>query len=203
MIRAISTILILVLSAHLVNAQKFGAAIEVGFNAAQIDGDLFAGYNKVGLHAGVGVSYALDDVWNINSGIFYDALGSQKELQIGSASPEEQEKIQLSYISVPLTLSYNLSVGSSNSLSLYGGTQVGYLFQRKIQDRIDDEILDYFSNVDIGILLGVDYHLSEYWSIGIKATEAITLIFNNNKVTQLNANSLRNRYLTFSFKRHL
>ena len=184
-------------------AQKFDANIEFGFNTAQIDGDLFAGYNKLGLHGGLAVEYALTNEWRIGSGLFYNALGSQKEIQIGSTTPEEQQKIQLTYVTVPLMVSYDLANNNDRGWRFAGGLQASYLINSKIQDRLDDAILEYFNELDISAALAVDYQLSSYWSIGVKASESITLIFNNNKVQEINANSLRNRFLTFSFKRHL
>jgi|GEM_PF-2146460 len=185
------------------HAQNFEANFELAFNASQIDGDQFAGYSKVGLHGGLAIEYVFNDEWRIGSGIFYDALGSQKKIQIGNTAPEEQQKTQLTYVSVPLMMIYRLPSSSDSGISLRGGVQVGYLINSKRPDFIGDAVLEYFNDVDIALALGIDYHLSSYWSIGFEASESITLLFNNNKVSEINANSLRNRYLTFSLKRHL
>ena len=181
-------------------AQKFDAHIEVGLNASQIDGDLFSGYNKLGIHGGFGIAYSLNDSWSLEGGLFFDALGSQKELELGSTSPEEQQKIKLTYVSLPLAANYKLS---SIPLSFAVGMQVSYLIRSQIQNRTDDVILDFFNKTDIAAFLQLRYLLNERWSISLKASEAVTLIFNNDKVMEINSNSLRNRYLTFSLYRHL
>jgi len=132
------------LSNHLI-AQKFEANIELGFNASQIDGDQFAGYSKVGLHGGLSIQYVFNDEWRLSTGLFYDALGSQKKIQIGSSAPEEQQKTQLTYISVPLLITYRLPSSSESGLSIGGGLQVGYLIDSKRPDFVGDPVLQYFS----------------------------------------------------------
>ncbi len=200
MIRSILFVLFSVIVQNLSFGQKFDAHIALGLNASQIDGDLFSGYSKLGIHGGLGIAYPLDDTWSIESGLHYDALGSQKNLQIGNSSPEEQQKIQLTYLSFPLTAQYTMA---SIPLTISTGIQISQLIDSRIQDGADDTILDFFSKTDIAALLKADYRFAERWSISIKASEAITLIFNNNKVSEINSNSLRNKYLTFSFNRHL
>lgn len=200
MTRTLFLVLLFLSALNICSAQKFAAHIDVGFNVSQIDGDLFAGYNKIGLHGGVGVSYDINNEWSIETGLFYDGLGSQKELQLGNTAPEEQQKIKLTYVSVPLSAQYRLS---SIPLSLGTGLQVSYLIESKIQDRTDDAILEFFNKTDFSIFVTASYRWSDRWSCSLKANEAISLIFNNDKVSSLNSNSLRNRYLTFSFKRHL
>ena len=200
MTRTIFLVLIFLVLQTICSAQKFAAHIDIGFNVSQIDGDLFAGYNKIGIHGGIGVNYALDDQWSMESGLFYDGLGSQKELQLGNTAPEEQQKIKLTYLSVPIGARYEIS---SIPLSFGAGLQIGYLMDSKIQDRTDDAILDFFNKTDFAIFISARYLFSNNWSCSLKASEAISLIFNNDKVTSLNSNSLRNRYLTLSIHRQL
>lgn len=200
MARSIIIFLIIFFTSSIINAQNFDAHIELGFNASQVDGDLYSGYNKLGIHGGLGIAYRMDDSWSVESGIFYDALGSQKELQIGSSAPEEQQKIKLNYISLPLYAKYR---PNNLALDFAMGVQFSYLMESKIQDRTDDALLQFFNKSDIAVNLRARYHFNDNWSISVKASEAISLIFNNDKVTELNSNSLRNRYLTFSFNRHL
>ena len=200
MTRTIFLVLLFICGAQFCPAQNFAAFVDLGFNASQIDGDLFSGYNKLGIHGGLGVSYKLNEQWSIKSGIFYDALGSQKELQVGNTAPEEQQKIKLTYISVPITANYKIT---SIPLSLGAGLQVGTLLNSKIQDRADDAILEFFNKTDVTAIFTPRYQFSNRWSFCLKASEGVTLIFNNDKVSSLNSNSLRNRYLTFSFNRHL
>lgn len=186
-------------------SQKFDAQIAIGFNASQIDGDLYSGYSKLGIHAGLQLEYDLNTTWKIGTGLFYNELGSQKKLQIGSSNPEEQQKIQLAYIFFPLELI--LSPQSSNEvLSKFrftGGLHSGYLIKSQIRNQSDEPILEFFNNLDFAASLGVDYLLNDFWSVSLRARESFTLLFNNNKIDAINANSLRNKYLTFSVNRKL
>jgi len=181
-------------------AQNFEAHLSIGLNASQIDGDLFSGYNKLGIHTGIGIAYDLKTPWSLNTGIFYDVLGSQKELQLGNSAPEEQQKITLRYISVPLSLGYSLL---NVPLTFSGGFKYSYLINSQIRDRTDEPILSFFNESDVAVFLKMLYKFNSRWSLSIKASESINLIFNNNKVKELNSSSLRNRHLTFSFNRHL
>ena len=180
--------------------QNFDASLGLGLNASQIDGDLFAGYSKLGINGGIEVGYTLNESWRLLSGLSFQSIGSQKELQLGSSTPEEQQKIQLTYLSIPMMGAF---LFKDSGFSGIGGGSVGTRRYRTFPDRTDEAILDFFNKTDVLLSLGINYRFSDFWSVEFFANESISLLFNNKKITQLNSNSLRNRYLSFVLKRHL
>ena len=59
--------------------QRFKAGIVAGINAAQVDGDLAAGYNKIGLLGGLRVTTVLSNKFDVS----LDFLYSQQGLCVG------------------------------------------------------------------------------------------------------------------------
>lgn len=180
----------------ILHGQGFEAGITIGINTSQIDGDDFGGYNKIGLHGGLEVGYRLQNNWSLKTGFFYTQLGSQRELQIGSSNPLEQGKISTDYIQIPIIIEYDLN-SWVESLSLLGGVKVGYLLSSKIQDLSNDPILEFFNDWDVGLTGGIAYQINENLQGSFTFNQALTFLFNNNKVASINSNSLVHRWLTF------
>lgn len=183
-------------------SQSFQAAFSVGINASQIDGDLFSGYNKPGIHAGLMVTYEIKQNIKIGLELAYNELGSQRKLIPGSSSPEEQSKIQVNYISLPAVAQIRPEsrLNWLSSLTFNFGVTNSYLVKSKIQNRDDEEILEYFNDWDLALLFGIMYEMSDRIGLEFRINESVNLIFNNDKVEQINANSLRNRSITFLLK---
>ena len=80
-------------------AGRFSAELLMGVNAAQIEGDGVAGYNKLGLHLGARAGFYLNDNWEVNTEILFSQKGSRS----GSADLL-QLRYHLNYISVPLSI---------------------------------------------------------------------------------------------------
>lgn len=180
-------------------AQGFSADIAIGINTSQIDGDDFGGYNKIGIRGGVSIGYELNDTWALESGLYYAQLGSQRELMIGSSNPVEQAKIAVNYIQVPILLKARLGDWAewAEPLQVMAGAKIGYLLSSKIQDLDDDPILEYFNDWDVGFTMGLAYQINDRLSGNLAFNQSIGFLFNNNKVSAINSNSLRHRWLTF------
>ncbi|MBT8221086.1 MAG: PorT family protein [Bacteroidia bacterium] len=196
---------ILFLTINHISAQGFNAGITLGMNASQIHGDLFSGYNKPGIHAGLLIEYPIQDKTWIGGELIYSELGSQRKLLLGSSIPEEQSKIQLNYISLPVyvRIQPNSRLSWLSAINFMLGIENSYLINAKIQDRDDEEIIEYFNDWNVSGLVGIRYAFNEKIGLEFRINESINLIFNNNKVEQINANSLRNRSVTFMIKYYL
>jgi hypothetical protein len=100
-------------------SQRFSGGVVAGFNASQIDGDTFYGYNKAGLMGGAFVFTDFTDKWKGQMEIRYSAKGS--------ATPKDyvdQVKFRLRYIEIPLIVEYKLF----KKVQLQAGASIGYLF---------------------------------------------------------------------------
>lgn len=90
---------------HSVQAQqRFDAAVTLGGNVCQVDGDNSGRYNYLGLRAGVGTSFPLSEdastPWRMVVELAYTQKGSHYNDGNGS--------ISLQYVEVPLMLSYSI-----------------------------------------------------------------------------------------------
>ena len=86
------------------NAQgRFDAHVFAGMNMCQIDGDASDGYSHLGLRAGVGTSFALEDdlttPWRMVVELAYTNKGSYVK--------KSNQTISMSYIEIPILISYN------------------------------------------------------------------------------------------------
>lgn len=191
--------------AFCLKAQGFSAALSLGMNASQIDGDLFSGYNKPGILAGIQIDYKIKPRKWVGIELNYSELGSQRKLVSGSSNPAEQGKIQLNYISLPLYFKFqpDSRLNWLSSIHFKFGVENEYLIGSKIQDRDDEEILEYFKKWNFAILGGIFYAFNEKLGIEFRINESLNLIFNNDKVDEINANSLRNRSISIVFKYNL
>ena len=84
--------------------QNFKAAILVGANFSQVDGDQLGGYNKLGLNTGIEISRSVNDNWDAAFEIRYTMKGSKKVLDPKSLDPTL--KLSYHYIEVPLLAKY-------------------------------------------------------------------------------------------------
>ena len=78
-------------------SQRFKAGILVGFNGSQINGDASAGFNKLGLVAGVRGVTVINEKMEISIELLYSQRGSRSEL-FNSTNTNIPFKIELNYI---------------------------------------------------------------------------------------------------------
>ncbi len=90
-------------SAHAQRNQRFKAGILAGVTAAQIDGDASAGYNKVGLQAGLRGIVLLNQKQDASIEILFTQRGSRNE-----AKTPPFFKTTLNYIEVPVQWHYTI-----------------------------------------------------------------------------------------------
>lgn len=184
-------------------AQRFNAGVVVGVNASQIDGDRAAGYNKLGLSAGLRATAWLTDKSDLSIDILYSNRGSQSEFNLGSTSVPF--KIKLDYIEVPILITYkDWLVGEDDDeyykVSVSGGLAYSRLFQTTIED--DDpssplvQLQDSFRKNDIAIVLGANFNLNQHIGFGFRWTRSFTALYKSGD-SNINAPSFVGKFLTF------
>ncbi len=149
-------------------AQGFKGGLTGGLTTTQVDGDKYAGFNKVGLHGGIYTQYQFDPKTTLSVQLRYMPKGSHYK------DKNYFFKIALHYIEVPITLAYKLH----NRWSLNGGASLGYLFSYKVEDsvgRIADHRL-YYKKIDLNVLAGVSYHFTEKIAVGLQFAYSLTPI---------------------------
>lgn len=97
--------------------KKFFGSLKVGMVASQVDGDDFAGFNKVGLTVGPSVFLQFNEKWVLNVDMMYTQKGSRVGASAGSdlGTYIERYKLNINSLDVPFVLNY-----VHNSTYLFG-----------------------------------------------------------------------------------
>lgn len=149
-------------------AQQFKTGLILGISTSQVDGDTYAGYNKVGLFAGGIVSKRIskDNKWHFVFEITYIQKGSRKV-----PHPERGDNasyfLKLNYAEVPLLVNYNfLRKDTSGGITAKYSLEAGLAFARLVQSKETDAsgIIPFatpFQKSDYSIILGINYFLTK------------------------------------------
>jgi hypothetical protein len=141
----------LILLNTVVYSQRFHGGILAGFTAAQVDGDSYAGYNKVGLQGGVFISTSLASRIDARLEIKYASRGARNP---ASDDNTGAYKLGLHYIDLPVLLAVRIKKLGAVELGLVPG----YLFAVRGEDdkgKLPQEYLIAFRKFDLGTLVGI------------------------------------------------
>ncbi len=189
--------LIFLASINFISAQKFGGSLILGFNASQIDGDRLAGYDKLGLNAGIGINYDLNDPWQINIDFLFSQRGSQSGLIPDKYEP--LRKITLNYLELPVYVSYQdwfIEEGDYYKIQGFAGLSFGRLFNVKngLNDSDFDE--ENFIKNDLSYLLGAKFYFNKHVGISGRYTRSLFRMYRH---PDDGSKSLLGYFLNFGF----
>lgn len=188
--------LVIVLVPAFAIAQKgtFKAGVVGGFNASQIDGDLLAGYNKLGLHAGGTVAVQIAERWRPSIEVLFSQQGSRSsadETLIYGA----YTRYSFDYVEIPLMMNY-----------VDGGFMLnaGLSFSRMV--RLRELTVDEVDLIDVegeninknnfSMLAGIGYFFNENIGVELRYSYApFSVVDYNNSVTLGKAHIIKS--LTF------
>ena len=173
---------------NLISGQGFDGTAVIGFNAAQIDGDDWAGFDKLGLHVGGRLSYKMKENLDLSLEMLYSQRGASNK----RFAKEEENNIDLNYFEVPLILSLkDWYIGTENyhKVRAEAGLSFGYLFEVKTT-RFEEE---NFKKNDLSWILGVGYQFSKRIGISFRYTSSFFKIYNDNPEE---ADKLKSYFLT-------
>lgn len=181
-------------------SQGFNAAVLAGFNAAQIDGDDLAGYQKLGLHSGLKVSYFVKSKIDFSAEFLLSQRGSSDRFSLNPS--EDQEFIQLNYIELPLMITVHdwLIAESYYKVRAEFGLSYANLFDSSSQNSFFDNDISSFKANDFSFLFGLGYRFTQKLGINVRYTRSIIPLFEN--PTQL-VRGLFGYFVTFRFEYHL
>ena len=171
-----------------------GSAI-LGINASQIDGDDLAGYNKLGIAAGLKISFPLKKNFDGNIEMLYSQRGSQSKLIPGQTTG--LRSITLNYFEMPLFVTLNdwyIEKEDYHKVGVDLGISPAYLFDVASQDPIYQDSLGGFKKLDLSLLVGLYYAIGPHWAFNFRFTNGIVKVYKdpNNSI-----NALRSYFLTF------
>ena len=147
------------LSIGLFAQAQFGAT--AGLNMANVSGDDMDGDMKIGMHVGVSAAFELSDAMTLNTGVLYSTKGTQDE------DDGVKMSANLSYIEIPVNLSFSIS----DKMSLMAGPYIGLLMGAELEvsgaGALDGttDMKDDTRSMDFGINVGAGFAVTEVISI--------------------------------------
>ncbi|TRX71599.1 porin family protein [Carboxylicivirga sp. M1479] len=163
-----SLFLVLIMGLSTSKAQEFKAGPLLGTSFSQVDGDNYAGYNKVGLNLGAFVSRPISEKWQLQLDIAYIQKGSRQ-----APKPDKEQyddyKIHLSYIQFPLVARYRYKQFSGEA-----GISIGALLTSEeeidgtpIEDLPSHDVVP-FQSTEWATVFGLNYHFNDYFWINAR-----------------------------------
>lgn len=167
----------------------FKAGIVGGFNASQLDGDQFRGYSKLGAHTGLKIIYQLPSKPKIglSTEMLFSMKGSSSDLNF-SSSNNNQVKIKLNYIEIPLLVSYR-----EWKMDFHTGLSYGRLISSSTSILTTNYLEGDFRKYDLNVLFGATY----YFNDNMGATFRYSRSFVNAVKKEVNKDALVGHLLTF------
>ena len=139
--------------ANMAFSQRFDGGALLGFNASQVEGDTYKGYNKPGLVAGFYVETDIAPAIFAAMEIKYSQKGARKK----STSKDPTKYImRLNYIDLPVYMAFR----TSNKSAIIAGVSTGFLISAKEIDEYGEfptEDQNDFNTIDLEPLLGFQF----------------------------------------------
>ena len=151
------------------SAQVFKPGIILGLNAAQVAGDGYGGFHKLGLIAGGLVNTSIAEDWSVQFELYYIKKGSRK-IAHPDKGDYESFNLNLNYIEMPLVIRYH-----HDNFNFETGLQVARLFSHSVYDSfgetsiVDPQIHDW----DFGGLIGFSYQYKERAEFNVRLKSSI------------------------------
>ncbi len=139
----------------------FGGFI-LGTNFAQVDGDNFAGYRKMGLNGGAVIHSKLDDEFTISMELLYSKKGSKAgKLQLPRFAKDQSTvmtsySIDMNVAEVPLCINYFMK----DKTHFGAGIAYGQLVNAKeFFNGVEQQSLYPFKKSDLSFLFTANFHV--------------------------------------------
>lgn len=138
----------------------FRAAVIVGFNASQVDGDDLAGYRKIGLNAGGAAFILLPKNFSVNFEILYSQKGARASNN--QLTNDVLKKLSLDYVDVPVLINYHDKDKEGNDVAIFG---IGVILNSLVRTKFEDIYGTLSPDTEI------------YERFGVEAAANVTFIF--------------------------
>ena len=177
--------------------QRFKAGLIAGFNAAQINGDQSAGFNKFGLLGGLRGVTILNEKMEISLELLFSQRGSR------SSNNENviPFKISLNYVEIPVLFNYLDWLegdGEYYKLHFHAGFSYGRLLSFEIDGGTTGLTLlgDFFRENDVSFLAGATFYANKHLGFTARYTRSLFPMFERSDNSP-NADPLTGYFFTF------
>ena len=162
-------------------AQHFDAGLIAGFNASQVEGDAFKGYNKAGILAGIFVQTDIAPAIVAGMEIKYSQKGSQRRYD--PKQPDVDKYImRLGYIDIPVFMGFR----TNDRSIIIAGVTPGVLIHSKELNSYGEfppEDQHPFKNFDLEPFLGFKFDFLERLSLDLRFALSVLPVRNKPEVT--------------------
>jgi len=149
--------ILLLFVANVVFAQRFDGGILAGFNATQVEGDTYKGYNKPGIVAGAYVETDIAPAVFAAMEIKFSQKGARKK---STLKDPEIYIMRLNYVEMPVYVAFR----TNERGSIIGGLSTGFLLSGK-EFNIDGEFppqdQEPFKKIDLQPFIGFQFDFLE------------------------------------------
>jgi hypothetical protein len=181
----------------------FDLILNMGVSPAQVHGDAYSGFHKVGFMGGIGVETKIAKEFRSSLSFIFIQKGAQKN-QNPTKNDFTAYYLNLNYLEVPLLFTY-----TSNKKYLFDiGVSAGYLINYYEATEQGNFTGKYpFNNLEYSIKVGLGYHINEKWFINFRSSNSfITIrpnytkqaIYYNNLLARLFNRGYYNNILEFT-----
>jgi len=152
-------------------SQRFEGGLIGGFNATQVDGDLYKGYHKPGIALGAYVQTDLSR--NVFAGMELKFM-QKGSRNIDSLATDGQIKyiMRLNYVDLPIYLGFR----TSERISLLVGVSPGYLIsgtEYNDYGKFVEEDQNPFSELDLQVLLGFRVQITRRLFVDLRGAYSV------------------------------
>lgn len=169
----IVTISLLLLSHINLSAQDFVAGPKTGISFTQVDGDSYAGFNKIGFNLGGFVYRRLSKRWDVQFEIEYLQKGSKKTPDVEKGDYNDYQ-MNLGYIQFPVLARYKIK-----KFSLEGGLSIGALIheQEWVEGaEIPEDKKVSFQTMEYATIFGFNYNITDRLWVNARYSYSINRI---------------------------
>ncbi len=166
--------------------RRFQGGVVVGLSASQIDGDLMAGYDKLGLIGGIRTVARLKERSDLSVEFLFAQRGAQTDLVKDKYNPNHVS-LTLNYVEVPVQWHYKdwLVEGEKESDNYHKVSfNGGFSYARFIGQRIRGEeswfegiVPNYFIKTDVSLLLGFNFFANKNLGFTVRYVRSLNLMY--------------------------
>jgi hypothetical protein len=167
------------------NVRRFNAGLIAGLTASQIDGDASAGYNKLGLQAGLRGTARLTKRSDASIEFLYAQRGSQAAL-FNNNQNFFPFRLTLNYVDVPVQWHYKDWFVEDDEDGFYRVSfNVGLSYARFINARTGNDgnamyevVPDFLRKNDVSFLIGASFFVNRHLGITCRLVRSPFLMYN-------------------------
>jgi len=159
--------------------RRFNAGLLLGANASQIQGDREAGFNKLGLLAGISAQILFTEKSELGLELSFSQLGSRSTSTNLGAQPF---KSTLGYVMIPVYFKYKDWLAAEEQyyrLHFLGGLSYGRLFSTKMEGQPFEAVDGFLRENYLSFLVGAVYFINDKIGVGGRFERNIITIYNN------------------------